>query len=498
LKHQFEMDDPEFAALVDEAVQAIDLGVLPTLIPQGSSGSYFVKNTAGKIIAVFKPKDEEPYGELNPKWAKWVQKHCCPCCFGRACLIPNQGYLSEAGAYLVDRKLGLNIVPKTHVVKLASPSFHYAKLDIKKAQMKKAICNSFPSLKRKFHRIGLPHKKGSFQIFVEDYKDSDFWIHRFATTEALPQAMQNKFLYLFQCMVVLDYVIRNTDRGDANWLIKFHKLSQPTTARKTPPSTTAAIIPTTARKSPPSPAAITPSTVDKNVQGNSTDTSASPADNQEFELKLAAIDNGLAFPFKHPDAFRLYPYHWASLPFALIPFSQQIKDLILPKTTDPNFVKSLCEELRVVFMVDKGFNTKQFNKQMGVLKGQLINLNQALQENMSPAQLVELRELYTKGPNDTPIPVKLKMRKNTKKSRFKSFTSIKDSSSSISDVEKDQKKGEKHKETKSDDERRSSSSGSSRHRASSFTTVDAINFFATGQTEPRSSSEKKHSVRILA
>ena len=40
---------------------------------------------------------------------------CCPCCFGRSCLIPNQGYMSEAGASLVDEKLNLNVVPKTKV-----------------------------------------------------------------------------------------------------------------------------------------------------------------------------------------------------------------------------------------------------------------------------------------------------------------------------------------------------------------------------------------------
>ncbi|EDL01613.1 mCG129124, partial [Mus musculus] len=64
-----------------------------------------------RIVAVFKPKNEEPYGHLNPKWTKWLQKLCCPCCFGRDCLVLNQGYLSEAGASLVDQKLELNIVP---------------------------------------------------------------------------------------------------------------------------------------------------------------------------------------------------------------------------------------------------------------------------------------------------------------------------------------------------------------------------------------------------
>jgi hypothetical protein len=46
-----------------------------------------------------------------------MHKLCCPCCFGRSCLIPNQGYLSEAGASVVDLKLGLNIVPTTKVNK---------------------------------------------------------------------------------------------------------------------------------------------------------------------------------------------------------------------------------------------------------------------------------------------------------------------------------------------------------------------------------------------
>lgn len=44
-----------------------------------------------------------------------MHKLCCPCCFGRSCLIPNQGYLSEAAASLVDSKLNLNVVPKTRV-----------------------------------------------------------------------------------------------------------------------------------------------------------------------------------------------------------------------------------------------------------------------------------------------------------------------------------------------------------------------------------------------
>ena len=84
-------DDPNFTEVIRTAETAIDNGIYPQRIYQGSSGSYFVKNSEGKTIGVFKPKDEEPYGRLNPKWTKWIHKMCCPCLFGRSCLIPNQG-----------------------------------------------------------------------------------------------------------------------------------------------------------------------------------------------------------------------------------------------------------------------------------------------------------------------------------------------------------------------------------------------------------------------
>ena len=36
------------------------------------------------------------------------------------------------------------------------------------------------------------------------------------------------------------------------------------------------------------------------------------------DIDVAAIDNGLAFPIKHPDSWRAYPYHWAWLPYAKV------------------------------------------------------------------------------------------------------------------------------------------------------------------------------------
>jgi len=50
----------QFFELFDTVRVAISKGVEPKLIKQGSSGSYFMRASDGKVVGVFKPKDEEP------------------------------------------------------------------------------------------------------------------------------------------------------------------------------------------------------------------------------------------------------------------------------------------------------------------------------------------------------------------------------------------------------------------------------------------------------
>lgn len=341
-------DDPHFTDLVRQAEIAIENGIYPERIYQGSSGSYFVKNSNGKVIAVYKPKDEEPYGRLNPKWTKWLHKMCCPCCFGRSCLVPNQGYLSEAGASLVDHKLHLDVVPKTRVVKLASETFNYTRIDREKSRAKKLVSERFPKFGRHFHRIGLPPKGGSFQLFVEGFKDADYWLRRFEA-EPLGETTSRQFQLQFERIVVLDYIIRNTDRGNDNWLIKYDK-----------------------------------PTLDDNGDGEDWSLVKPP------EVRVAAIDNGLAFPYKHPDSWRAYPYHWAWLPWAKLPFSTDTRDLVLPLLSDMNFVQELCDDMYNLFKTDRGFDRHMFERQMSVMRGQILNLTQALRDGKSPVQLVQM------------------------------------------------------------------------------------------------------------
>lgn len=53
----------------------------------------------------------------------------------------------------------------------------------------------------------------------------------------------------------------------------------------------------------------------------------------EMELKIAAIDNGLAFPIKHPESasrFRHFPFDWSTLSWAYkVLFLDNFKILII-------------------------------------------------------------------------------------------------------------------------------------------------------------------------
>merc|ERR1711981_729909 len=123
------------------------------------------------------------------------------------------------------------------------------------------------------------------------------------------------------------------------------------------------------------------------------------------DTDVAAIDNGLAFPFKHPDSWRAYPYHWAWLTYAKVPFSQRIRDLILPKLSDMNFVQDLCDDMFNMFKTDKGFDRHLYEKQMSVMRGQILNLSQALKDAKSPLQLVQMPVVYVERAFEGPLDV---------------------------------------------------------------------------------------------
>ena len=63
---------------------------------------------------------------------------------------------------------------------------------------------------------------GSFQLFVKGYKDAEVQLEEFKS-DILPPHLERALQREFERLVVLDYVIRNTDRGNDNWLLHYEE-----------------------------------------------------------------------------------------------------------------------------------------------------------------------------------------------------------------------------------------------------------------------------------
>lgn len=344
----------------DEAVEAvrvaIEMGTHPLLISQGSSGSYFARNSSGKILAVFKPKDEEPYASKNPKWTKWIHRNLFPFFFGRACLIPNLSYISEAAAYVLDQRLQTNIVPYTDIVSLSSKSFHYDFWD-RRAYYRK---------KKPF-----PEKQGSFQMFLKGYKDATQflkqhpWPDQHSSNLNGPQRKKKRRRWTEDCrpsgpqesededegsgdgntnnaeetdrrqgfwteklqqslreelekLVILDYIMRNTDRGLDNWMIRIDRKTEEASIVAEPPKENGSGSRQTSPNSinghsgGPAEDPYKRRELMKAVSRTGTPMNV-PDVEEEASVSLGAIDNSLSWPWKHPDAVSMLCSHLPAL-----------------------------------------------------------------------------------------------------------------------------------------------------------------------------------------
>lgn len=349
------MTPSEYDEIVESVRVAIEQGIHPKMISQGSSGSYFARNTEGRTVGVFKPKDEEPYASRNPKWTKWIHRNLFPCFFGRACLIPNLSYVSEAAAYVLDAQLRTDIVPYTDVVYMSSKVFYYD------------FWQRHAFYRRK---KPLPEKPGSFQVFLKGFKDANIFLkehpwpdqhnsgfrpqdapkrtkrpwtencraaivpgsddeeddgdmaqdeHRpltagsqapeerkFRWTPPLQQAFREQL----EKLVVLDYIMRNTDRGLDNWMVKIDWETENVSLVAEPPKKNglnvedddeplAHPVPVTANSSR---RLQVQDPYKRHEAMTPPSRGVSPSAQKGPEITLGAIDNSLSWPWKHPDA----------------------------------------------------------------------------------------------------------------------------------------------------------------------------------------------------
>lgn len=447
------MTKEQFNAITESVRIAIENGMHPKLIAQGSSGSYFATNSAGEVVGVFKPKDEEPYASRNPKWTKWIHRNLFPFFFGRACLIPNLSYISEAAAYVLDTQLRCNLVPYTDVVSFSSKSFFYDFWD-----------------RRAFYRKkkDLPEKPGSFQVFLKGYKDAtrffkehpwpdqsgnslevvadkkkrrkrwtddcsraeysdDEHESELLTTEESnrrkvfwTEGLQRKFRTQLERLVILDYIMRNTDRGSDNWMIRIDQDTQEADIVVEPPSAGyghGRLAEEPYRR--PMEHMIAESR------------SATPSRHEEEEkatVHIGAIDNSLSWPWKHPDAWRSYPFGWLFLPVSLIgqPFTEETRQHFLPLLTSKAWWAETQTALRNCFQQDADFKERMFAKQMAIMKGQAWNVVETLKSaDHGPLELTRRARVHV-WDDLVEVPVATPMRTQSSETRRKNAAAAAD------------------------------------------------------------------------
>lgn len=208
-------ENPKYYKYAKAAIHlGLRLGIRPTPVGDGSSGTYFMKDLSDQAIGVFKPGDEEPLAKKAPKWTSQVKRiftDWAP--FFRTAVSCNKGnaYKSEVAASTVSRKLKLYNVPITKIINLSHPIFNYSGEDRK--------MNS------------LPPKTGSLQMFVKEKCESAeqslkinriwclfpklaAWIYSFKNSEA--RKLSNEEV---EKMDILDFFNGNLDRHFGNWLV---------------------------------------------------------------------------------------------------------------------------------------------------------------------------------------------------------------------------------------------------------------------------------------
>lgn len=109
--------------VLDDLIENVKLGFLegltPILIPDGTSGTYKLRDPKKETIALFKPIDEEAFAPNNQKGytGKFGQEGF------RKGILSGEGSIREVVAYLLDKKNFFR-VPETTFVEISHPSFN--------------------------------------------------------------------------------------------------------------------------------------------------------------------------------------------------------------------------------------------------------------------------------------------------------------------------------------------------------------------------------------
>ena len=173
-------------------------------------------------------------------------------------------------------------------------------------------------------------------------------------------------LYLSR-LVVLDYLMLNTDRGLDNFMIKCCDVDHEKGSIDNPPVNTLRVdTPQMSEIRKPGPATsgvVVPPTATPSMSALGGKASgASTPSRRHSHIHIAAIDNSLSFPHEHPRGWRSFTYGWLYLPVSIIgrPFSEGARNHFLPLLTSKTWWEETSWQLRQLFALDPDFHPKMF------------------------------------------------------------------------------------------------------------------------------------------
>jgi hypothetical protein len=199
----FDSTPKPLRCLVQEARRGLAVGLKPDLVLEGSGGTYFLHDARKNKIAVFKPADEEPYAENNPRG--YLRQQGQPMAL-REGIAPGEACMREVAAYLLDHD-GFSGVPMTTLAEARHPAFNTngARLNVSQGGAAMGAHSISP------HSLVNPpsmKKPGSFQEFVRcDCTMDDI------SPSKIPVEEIHK-------IAILDIRLMNADRNAANLLVR--------------------------------------------------------------------------------------------------------------------------------------------------------------------------------------------------------------------------------------------------------------------------------------
>mmetsp|Transcript_13216 Transcript_13216/g.21291 ORF Transcript_13216/g.21291 Transcript_13216/m.21291 type:complete len:767 (-) Transcript_13216:126-2426(-) len=193
-------------SLVQEARRALALNLKPEFVLDGSGGTYFLHNPRKAKIAVFKPADEEPYAENNPRG---YLRQPGQDMFLREGVVPGEACIREVAAFMLDHG-GFSGVPMTTLVECRHPSFNTNGSRLKVSEGGASVgahsLGQSPSTTSSH-----PKKVGSFQEFVRSECSMD---------DLSPSKISVDEVHK---IAILDIRLMNADRNSANLLCRRRK-----------------------------------------------------------------------------------------------------------------------------------------------------------------------------------------------------------------------------------------------------------------------------------